>query len=203
MFVIVRHGNTFAPGEPPRRIGARTDLPLTPVGMAQGEALGARFAELGWRFARALISPLLRTRETARLILDRQDAPPPIEICEWLREIDHGPDEDQPEEAVRARIGAKALARWDERAEPPPGWIVDIEARLRGWRALFDEVGSQSGPTLVVTSNGAARFALLCDPALAATIPELTSLKLTTGGYGTIRRTEGGALEVSEWGLRP
>ncbi|MGA3882329.1 histidine phosphatase family protein, partial [Bacillus pumilus] len=49
MFVIVRHGNTFAAGEPPRRIGARTDLPLTAQGQAQAEALGAHFAALGWR----------------------------------------------------------------------------------------------------------------------------------------------------------
>ena len=31
--VIVRHGNTFEAGEPPRRIGARTDLPLTATGV--------------------------------------------------------------------------------------------------------------------------------------------------------------------------
>jgi len=60
MFVIVRHGNTFAPGETPRRIGARTDLPLTPGGEAQAQALGAHFARLGWHFKRVLVSPLER-----------------------------------------------------------------------------------------------------------------------------------------------
>jgi broad specificity phosphatase PhoE len=42
--VIVRHGNTFEAGETPRRIGARTDLPLTADGQAQADALGRWFA---------------------------------------------------------------------------------------------------------------------------------------------------------------
>jgi len=138
-FVVVRHGNTFEAGEPPRRIGARTDLPLTATGLAQAHALGAHFAALGWRFARVLVSPLVRTRDTAAAILGHvADAPAPEPIA-WLREIDHGPDEDRPEDAVLARIGADALRAWDEQAAPPPGWIVDAQARVAGWRDLFGQ----------------------------------------------------------------
>jgi probable phosphoglycerate mutase len=59
---------TPLPGEPPRRIGARTDLPLTPAGEEQGAALGRHFAAQGWHFARALVSPLARTCATAAAI---------------------------------------------------------------------------------------------------------------------------------------
>jgi len=204
MFVIVRHGNTFEADEPPRRIGARTDLPLTATGIAQAHALGAHFAALGWRFSRMLISPLARTRATAQAILARQAAGATAilpEPCAWLNEIDHGPDENRSEEAVLARIGMPALAAWDARAEPPPGWHVDGDTRRSAWRDLFDEAGAQS--TLLVTSNGAARFALLADAALMAAAPALQSLKLPTGGYGVIRRGSGGALEVPIWGKRP
>lgn len=200
MFVIVRHGNTFAAGEPPRRIGARTDLPLTPAGVAQGEALGAHFASTGWRFARVLVSPLERTRRTAQAILDHQVDPPAAIACEWLREIDHGPDENCTEDEVLARIGAEALAAWDERAQPPPDWIVDAEARQAAWRELF---AGDPGPTLLVTSNGAARFALSADRALVAARSELPNLKLPTGSYGVIRKSSEGTLEVPGWGLRP
>jgi probable phosphoglycerate mutase len=200
MFVIVRHGNTFAAGEPPRRIGARTDLPLTPAGVAQGEALGAYFASAGWRFARVLVSPLERTRRTAEAILNHQDHPPAPIACDWLREIDHGPDENRTEDEVLARIGAEALAAWDERAQPPPDWIVDAEKRHAAWRDLF---ASDPGPTLVVTSNGAARFALSADLALVAARSELPNLKLPTGSYGVIRKNSEGTLEVPVWGLRP
>ncbi|HUD28594.1 MAG TPA: histidine phosphatase family protein [Novosphingobium sp.] len=198
-FVIARHGNTFEAGEPPRRIGARTDLPLTAAGVAQAHALGTHFAALGWRFARVLVSPLSRTRETARAILTHLPGAPGPETAEWLREIDHGPDEDRAEDAVRARVGAAALAAWDARAEPPPGWTVDVGARVAAWRDLFaGDRGGDGGATLLVTSNGAARFALI-----AAGLDVAGGMKLPTGGYGALRRGADGRLDVVAWGRRP
>lgn len=195
MFVIVRHGNTFEAGEPPRRIGARTDLPLTAAGLAQAEALGAHFAAQKLGFARVLVSPLARTRQTAQAILTHLPGTPEPEAADWLREIDHGPDEDRSEPEVLARIGAEALAAWDARAVPPPGWIVDTEARIAAWKALFS---GDHGPTLLVTSNGAARFALI-----AAGLEVPGGMKLATGSYGVLRRGADGVLGLAEWGLRP
>lgn len=202
MFVIVRHGNTFAADETPRRIGARTDLPLTEAGREQARALGVHFAQKSWHFSRALVSPLRRTRETAQLILERQAAPPAPEACGWLSEIDHGPDEDRPEAAVLARIGREALSAWDERAEPPSGWTVNEDARTAAWRELF-AAPPKAGPTLIVTSNGAARFALLANPKLMTGMAELPSLKLPTGAYGVIQQDQDGTLEILAWGERP
>lgn len=203
MFVVVRHGNTFAAGETPLRIGARTDLPLTAEGLEQGAALGRYFAELGWQFARVLVSPLLRTRQTADAILALQTAPPMPEPCEFLREVDHGPDEAKAEDAVLARLGADALKAWDERAAVPPGWIVEPEQRIAGWQRLFAEEAGDDDPILLVTSNGAARFALLADPELQQAAAQLDTLKLRTGSYGVIARNEEGALGVEQWGIRP
>ncbi|MBE5074535.1 phosphoglycerate mutase family protein [Erythrobacteraceae bacterium E2-1 Yellow Sea] len=204
MFVIVRHGNTFEAGETPRRIGARTDLPLTQAGLDQARALGRYFAEQNVQFGRALIAPLLRTRETAQLILAAQVSPPDPQICGWLREIDHGPDENQPEEAVLGRIGQDALDKWDATGEAPPDWSIDREARITAWQQLFAEAGeSPSSPTLIVTSNGAARFALLAEPALARSMHQLRSLKLPTGGYGVIEAGANGGLSAPVWGQRP
>ncbi|KQM18271.1 histidine phosphatase family protein [Novosphingobium sp. Leaf2] len=201
-FVIVRHGNTFASGETPRRIGARTDLPLTPAGEAQAQALGRHFSQVGWHFTKVLASPLLRTRATAQAIINRQPTPVMPEPCEWLREIDHGVDENQPEDAVIRRIGADALAAWDAHGIAPPGWTVDAPGRLAGWRALF-AAHQADCPVLLVTSNGAARFALLADPALSTAMASLASLKLPTGGYGLITRQPDGTLAVPVWGTRP
>lgn len=200
MVTIVRHGDTFAPGETPRRIGARTDPPLTASGIAQAQALGRAFAAEGLRFDRALAAPLRRTRETmAHMLGDRA-----VETADWLAEIDHGSDENRPEAEVLARIGASALAAWDARAEAPDGWIVDADARLAGWRSLY---ASSGGHVLICTSNGAARFALLADPALQALGTALPSLKLRTGAYGRIERRdvrgEGGRLRLTDWDRRP
>lgn len=196
MFVIVRHGNTFESGDPPRRIGARTDLPLTAAGEAQAQALGAHFAALGLGFTRLLVSPLRRTQASARAILAHLPGSPPPEACDWLREIDHGPDENATEDAVLARIGAEALAAWDERATVPPGWTVEAETRLAGWHGLFAQ--DHGGPVLLVTSNGAARFALM-----AAGLAVSGGMKLPTGGYGVIRKGADGVLSLAEWGVRP
>ncbi|MBB3475443.1 histidine phosphatase family protein [Sphingomonas sp. BK345] len=195
-FVIVRHGDTFAPGEPPRRIGARTDLPLVESGRAQAAALGAAFARRGWRFDRIVAAPLRRARETAEAIRAAlPDAPAP-EPAAFLAEIDHGPDEDRAEPEVIARVGAAALAAWDSRGEPPPGWQVDPAARRAAWRELY---AREKGETLLVTSNGAARFALLAGPALAQ---GLVTLKLRTGAFGVIRATPAGLARLA-WDERP
>lgn len=204
MFIIVRHGNTFEAGETPRRIGARTDLPLTAKGMAQAAALGAHFAALGVHFRRAFVSPLARTRQTAAAILSGQNGAPALpQKAEFLREIDHGPDEDATEDAIRARIGPDALAAWDRDAIAPPDWQVEAETRTAAWRVLFARSRHEDGPTLLVTSNGAARFALLADPALTEAARALPSMKLPTGGYGVIAVGASGTLELREWGTRP
>lgn len=178
--IILRHGDTFAPGEAPRRIGARTDLPLVESGRQQARTLAEHFA--GVRFGRCLVSPLLRTRETAAIVAPHLVPEP----TEWLREIDHGPDEGRREDDVIARIGADALAAWEREALPPPGWIVDAPERVAAWRAFL----ATDGTTLLVTSNGAARFARL---ALG-----LPPAKLRTGAYGEI--VDG---RITRWDERP
>ena len=65
------------------------------------------------------------------------------------------------------------------------GWIVDAARRLAGWRSLWT---TGEGHVLIVTSNGAARFALQSDPGLAAQARDLPSLKLRTGAFGVIER---------------
>ena len=203
MFVLVRHGNTFAATEKPRRIGARTDLPLTEQGREQAHALGAYFARQGLVFKKALVSPLMRTRQTAEAILGHQPAPVAMENPDFLREIDHGPDEDREEDAVLARIGAGALRAWDAHAHAPPGWLVDADARIGAWQSLFAAPPPADAPVLIVTSNGAARFALLADPELQRQAGSLRRMKLPTRGHGVIERNGARGLRIGQWGKRP
>ncbi|MGB3796479.1 MAG: histidine phosphatase family protein, partial [Alteraurantiacibacter sp.] len=132
-----------------------------------------------------------------------QDAPPAIQTAEFLREVDHGPDENMPEASVIARIGESALNAWDRDAKVPPEWIVEPDARLAQWRKLFDGLGHLDRPTLLVTSNGAARFAILADAHLRTSAADLPSLKLPTGGYGVITRSDSDGLSLNAWGERP
>lgn len=200
---IVRHGNTFEADETPRRVGLRTDIPLVGSGRDQASALGRWFAAHDVHFDAAFTSPLRRTRETAALILVAQARPPGLEPADWLAEVDHGPDEDQPEAAVIERIGAEALSAWETAGIPPQGWMVDAEARQAAWQRLFDGASPACDQTLLlVTSNGAARFALLANAALHAQVSPLPSLKLRTGAFGRIVVDANGP-HLVEWDHRP
>lgn len=183
--IIVRHGNTFDMGDVIRRVGRGTDLPLSSSGRTQAAALGHHFA--GTDFDRVVSSPLRRTRETAQAMAD--------DICfdDRLLEIDYGPDEGMPEDEVVARLGQDAIDLWDSDAVPPQGWLVDPAAIRADWAALLSE---SVGTTLIVTSNGIARFAL--DVARH----DGAARKLKTGAYGVIKeRTDG--WRVTGWNIRP
>lgn len=193
---IVRHGNTFDAGDVVTRVGGRTDLPLSVSGRAQAEALAAHFVEAGIAFASARTSPLKRTRATAEAVLSAQADAPELETASFLREIDYGPDENQPEDKVVARIGADALAAWEQDGVPPPGWRVDPDALIGNWQQLYARLDGVEGDHLIVTSNGIARFAL------KAAGEEGRELKLKTGAYGVIELAAGGA-SVADWNIRP
>ncbi|WP_423068833.1 histidine phosphatase family protein [Devosia sp. CN2-171] len=188
--VIVRHGNTFETGEEPRRVGARTDLPLTAAGVEQARALGWHFAKNRVQFDRVLSSPLIRTRQTASEIVDKEP-----ETADFLNEIDHGADENLTEDAVIARIGAEALERWEQSLVAPPGWDVGADRRIAAWREF---ARTADGTILLVTSNGAARFAL----AALGLMGEDGAQKLRTGSYGVID-LYGAKARLIGWNQRP
>jgi probable phosphoglycerate mutase len=195
---VVRHGNTFDAGDVVTRVGGRTDLPLSASGRTQAAALAAHFE--GIRFAAALASPLERTRATARAILSRRTDSPALLIRSFLREIDYGPDENQPEEAVIARLGAAALKAWDEDGTPPEGWIVDPAAIRSGWSALLQEIAGlpADANVLVVTSNGTARFL----PDVVDEAPAGLDRKLKTGAWGEVL-LDGKSSLIKDWNRRP
>jgi probable phosphoglycerate mutase len=197
--VIVRHGNTFEAGEPPRRIGARTDLPLTATGVAQAEALARHFAANGIAFDRVLSGELKRTLRTAQAIASGQ----PIETARFLTEIDHGPDEGLQESAVIERIGNDAITLWETKWVAPEGWEVGAQWRLLAWREFVERVAEElpNGTILLVTSNGAARFALA---ALGLKPGEnRAGVKFRTGSYGVLEVGSGADFQLVGWDMRP
>jgi broad specificity phosphatase PhoE len=203
---IVRHGNTFDKGDTVTRVGARTDLPLSMSGRIQAETLAKHFVDADIRFASAAAGPLTRTLETAKTILAAQPAAPTLEVAEFLREIDYGPDENKAEPLVVDRIGQAALDAWEKHAVAPPGWIVDPERLKRDWVNYFQRLASSdtADPALVVTSNGIARFALLAARETSDMKDGVADdLKLKTGAYGIFHITDDGGLILRRWNIRP
>ena len=191
---IIRHGNTFESSATACRIGAGTDLPLVESGRAQADRLGQWFAAQGLNPDHIHSGPLSRARETASRIAAALNQPV-TGTLPWLNEIDHGPDEGLPEAQVLARIGQQALTQWDAQATPPPGWTVNAPSRIAAWQHYFAKSGE--GTDLLVTSNGAARFALLALGLSSA------SLKLRTGAYGELTVALDGAVTLCNWDQRP
>lgn len=201
--IIARHGNTFESGETPRRVGARTDLPLTEKGLAQGRAIGRWLKEQRMIPDAVYTSTLQRTIQTAKAAIKESGVSNPVFPLEIFNEIDYGPDENLPEDAVIARLGADALKDWDERAIVPDGWLTKPDDIIKNWIGFADQVSlHEDGETiLVVTSNGIARFAPYITDDFEL-FRQNHDIKLSTGALGILRH-DGRRWAVSEWNVRP
>ncbi len=221
--IVARHGNTFEKGDVILRVGARTDLPLTAEGRAQGRRLGAKLAELGLRPTTFFSAPLRRTLETASEIASAQGISAEPIVEKFLTELDYGADDGRPEAEVARRLGEvelgeagqnatteeleaaglTALKRWDAEKRLPLGWAFLQERVDRlgaNWRSFAARVvGEHSGETVVATtSNGIARFATAILPP-DAPIPE--KLKLATGAFGVFV-WNGETWRLDAWNVR-
>lgn len=203
--LIARHGNTFEPGDPPRRVGGRTDIPLATKGHAQARALGMYLLKNDMRPDVIYSGTLRRTVQTARGAMSVPGRDVPLHQTEFLNEIDYGPDENRREDDVRARIGVQALSAWDEKGMPPSGWDVDPAQIIQNWQDFGEKILREyPGKTiLAVTSNGIARFA----PCLTGDFEGFCAgnkLKIATGALcGLVHDGESEGWTVVFWNIRP
>jgi probable phosphoglycerate mutase len=201
--IVARHGNTFEDAETPRRVGLRTDLPLTAKGRMQAGALGRWLKDNKLVPDVVYCSQLKRTIETASLAIKETGVAQPVFQLEILNEIDYGPDENMEEPAVLARIGAEALKAWNESGHVPDGWLADPAAIIGHWHGFADSIREHDDneTVLAVTSNGIARFApqIACN---AAAFDTAQGLKLATGAFGIMRYGDG-RWTIERWNVRP
>lgn len=201
--IIARHGNTFQPGEPPRRVGLRTDLPLTASGIEQAHKLA------GFLKAEKLTpeifysSQLKRTIETATIVRDTFNIKKPIHQSDLFNELDYGPDENLPEPAVITRIGAQTMTAWDMHGIMPQEWSPKPEVIERRWAdfAAHCMTRYQDMVVFVATSNGIARFA----PTIARNADDVAPIharKMATGAL-SIFEGDGDLWFIQRWNIKP
>jgi len=142
VLIIARHGNTFDKGDTILRVGKRTDLPLSNSGIEQAKRLGIFLNEHYPVIDRVMVSQLQRTQQTARYALPNH----PQAVHPFLDELDYGVDDGQPESAVIARLGEKALKDWEERSIPPADWPVHPESIIQEWKALLNLKQNRAEP---------------------------------------------------------
>lgn len=202
--LIARHGNTFAPGDVVTRVGT-TDLPLVESGLKQGRLLGDYLHQHQLMPDVIFTSRLQRAIQTAAQAQQSMHTSLAINTLEIFNEIDYGPDENQPEEKVVARIGADALADWEASATVPQGWNVKPQEIIHNWKTFADDLLKKfSGKTiLVVTSNGIARFAPYLTGDFAA-FSKQHGIKISTGAVCLFENTLPESLwQCVQWNIKP
>jgi 2,3-bisphosphoglycerate-dependent phosphoglycerate mutase len=200
--IIARHGNTFEKGETPRRVGARTDLPLVESGRVQARGIGHWLKTNGVYPEAVYSSQLQRTKETAEIALKEAGYKEPVFPLAIFNEIDYGPDEDLPEDAVIARVGEQALKDWDHKAIVPDGWAFNPAQCIKDWKNFAAHVvEDQQACVMVVTSNGIARFA----PHITGDFEGFAQnhgIKISTGAVCVLEHKDG-RWTVKDWNIRP
>ena len=219
--IIARHGNTFAKGETPTRVGCHTDLEL--VEEERGRGVGLYLKKLGLVPPRILAAPLKRTMGTAALAAEAAGCSCSVEPDHRFIEVDYGPDENKTEEQVKARLGAEAakaegidpatltaeeldakgeaiIDKWNADATVPDGWKVDVQQIRDNWMSLAAEV-KDGEIMLCVSSNGTIRFAPVITGDYAGFCAE-HDIKVATGGVCIFTSEDGSTRTCKEWGVK-
>jgi probable phosphoglycerate mutase len=231
--VIVRHGNTFAPGQTPTRAGKKTDIPLV-------EELKSRNAAkylLSKNIIpnRVFAAPLKRTMQTANLIINEMKLDTAVIPDNSFTEIDYGEDENKTEEEVKRRLGLNYVKNnslsgvigetaimeygkmvvdlWNVKAIVPAGWNVDVEGIISSWRNFANNIMDDNETALICSSNGIIRFAPYitianCELRTANCKPNIEDFSDKYGlkvatGSVSIFKTIGNVWKCVEWNTKP
>lgn len=203
ILIVARHGNTFEPGETPRRVGVHTDLPLTAAGHEHGRNLGLYLKKINLLPDVVFTSHLKRTAQTAQDMIQAAGLTLRPRALGIFNELDYGPDENKTEDLVLARLGQQALNDWEDHAIMPPGWSPNSKTITTHWQNFSKQILSDhpGKVVMVVTSNGIARFALnLADD--FETQRNSFSMKLATGAFGLLDH-DGERWSIQNWNTRP
>lgn len=155
--LVVRHGETVFNAQ--GRFTGQLDIPLSPLGQRQAEALGQRLS--GERLDMIVASDLRRARDTARAIARYHGLP--VEEDADLREIAFGAWEGKTYTEVVARDAALVQC-WE--ADPtiyaPPGGETVTQHHQRVVQALERWRSRYPKSTMVWAVHGGVIEVLLC-----------------------------------------
>ena len=157
--LLARHGET--PWNAEGRYQGQIDIPLSPIGQAQAQALGQRLASVD--IVRAVASPLSRAQHTAQLALGTERAPMLLTEPD-LQEIAHG----EWEGLLASEIHDKDPSRLQAWRDEPDTVLMPGGESLRlvlerSWRGLARAAeGLGEHDTLLVVAHDAVNRVILC-----------------------------------------
>jgi probable phosphoglycerate mutase len=202
--LLVRHGNTFAPGAKVVWVGARTDLPLVKKGLEQARLFGQAVRGAGLAVGPLRAGPLRRTREFVREAFGAA-----AEIDDRLTEIDYGKWEGRTSEEIAAEIGVEPVEAWSKRGVWPrmSSWKPSIDQVEANVAQVAADLAALTDPTIpvVCTSQGILKFFAKRDAAFHARGLSQTggnALSVPTGACCGITLLDG-RLRVDFWAQPP
>jgi 2,3-bisphosphoglycerate-dependent phosphoglycerate mutase len=179
---LVRHGQSLWNAE--NRFTGWTDIELTTQGRTEASATAARLKAANVSFEVAYCSPLKRTSETTRILLDQlglRDVPVYPDLA--LNERDYGDLTGLNKAEAAERFGADQVLRWRRSyAERPPGGesLRDAQARLLSFHIQTILPGVMTGcRSLYVGHGNTVRALCMAFEGLSAEAVE--SLEVGTG----------------------
>jgi broad specificity phosphatase PhoE len=148
--VLVRHASTAWSGV---RYCGRSDLPLSPVGLAEAAALARRLAPSLPSGARLISSPSRRAAATAEAIAEACGAITIEHDERWL-EVDFGLAEGRTFEELQAIAPATAAAVLDGTTDIDWPGGETANSLMTRVKATWDELVAADRPAVVVTHAG-------------------------------------------------
>ena len=188
--ILLRHGST---AHSPRRVySGRNDLPLSPEGLRQAQALARRAPEFG-AVAAVVSSPLPRAHQTAELVAGALGVR--LEESANLVEADFGVWEGLSGDEVRQRW-PKEFEAWLKapQAAPPGGESFDqVTSRVRRVR---DELIRDYPAQCVVVVSHVTPIKTFLRLALGAPTPVMFRIHLDTASMSVVDYFEDGGSSV-------
>ena len=140
VLVLLRHGHSE--WNLTDRFTGWTDIPLTEIGLAEGEAAGRRLKEAGYRFDEVHISVLKRAHQTAEVLLVAMGTPEVPVYATWrLNERHYGALQGLNKKEIFTTWGEQESRRWWRGYyAPPPGparmcWVTTDDRGYGYWAA--------------------------------------------------------------------
>ncbi|MEM6674293.1 MAG: histidine phosphatase family protein [Planctomycetota bacterium] len=203
--VLVRHGNTFGPGDPVVWVGRNEDVPLVESGREQARRLRGALSAAEWSPSAALSGGLARQTEHLAIATGGEPAPT---VARELDEIDYGPWGGLTTDEIVERFGADEVTAWNERSAWPTSWPGSLEGVQAGVRALADEIaaGRHGERVIACSSNGLLRWFLDLEPGRLDSALQDGTFKMRTGNVGTLRWGTGSGKSgwtVESWNRPP
>jgi broad specificity phosphatase PhoE len=184
--LLVRHGNTFAPGDAVVWAGASNDVALVERGVQQAWELGRALKAEAGHITAMYSSPLQRCTQFAMEMIQEMECGKRVVVDPRLNELELGEWTGLTNEEVERLPSGALQDGWNKRSEWPVGVfgsseqvvkdeVKDFAAELLARKYASDEI------VVAVTSNGRLRYFLDLIPGAFSEAVANGTFKVGTG----------------------